>query len=61
MMDKLYQYVSTKENVGINLCRISIAIVFMWIGLLKFIPYEADSIVPFVANSPFIPVIIEDA
>ena len=34
MMDKLYQYVSTKENVGINLCRISIAIVFMWIGLL---------------------------
>lgn len=30
MMDKLYQYVSTKENVGINLCRISIAIVFMW-------------------------------
>ena len=37
-MDKLYQYVSTKENVGINLCRISIAIVFMWIGLLKFIP-----------------------
>lgn len=53
MMDKLYQYVSTKENVGINLCRISIAIVFMWIGLLKFIPYEADSIVPFVANSPF--------
>lgn len=53
MMDKLYQYVSTKEHLGINLCRISIAIVFMWIGLLKFIPYEADSIVPFVANSPF--------
>src|SRR4029077_13990106 len=32
--------------------RISIAIVFLWIGALKFVPYEADSITPFVANSP---------
>jgi len=23
-----------------------------WIGGLKFVPYEAESIVPFVANSP---------
>lgn len=53
MISKTYQYFSTKENIGVNLCRISIAIVFMWIGILKFIPYEADSIVPFVANSPF--------
>ncbi|MGQ7111679.1 DUF417 family protein, partial [Escherichia sp. TWPC-MK] len=35
-----------------KLVRLSIAIVFMWIGLLKFVPYEADSITPFVANSP---------
>lgn len=40
------------ERWGVHLCRISIAIVFLWIGWLKFIPYEADSIVPFVANSP---------
>jgi uncharacterized membrane protein YkgB len=32
--------------------RIAIAIVFLWIGGLKFAPYEADSITPFVANSP---------
>ena len=32
--------------------RIAIAIVFLWIGALKFVPYEADSITPFVANSP---------
>jgi uncharacterized membrane protein YkgB len=32
--------------------RIAIAIVFFWIGALKFAPYEADSITPFVANSP---------
>ncbi|GGF85634.1 membrane protein [Azorhizobium oxalatiphilum] len=33
--------------------KIAIAIIFLWIGALKFIPYEADSITPFVANSPF--------
>lgn len=56
----IYQFLSTRQNVGINLCRISIAIVFMWIGLLKFIPYEADSIVPFVANSPFMSFLYND-
>jgi uncharacterized membrane protein YkgB len=40
------------ERLGPNLMRIAIAIVFMWIGMLKFFPYEADSITPFVANSP---------
>lgn len=40
------------ERLGPNLMRIAIAIVFMWIGALKFVPYEADSITPFVANSP---------
>jgi uncharacterized membrane protein YkgB len=32
--------------------KIAIAVVFLWIGALKFVPYEADSITPFVANSP---------
>ncbi len=45
--------IAQSESLGVHLCRISIAIVFLWIGWLKFIPYEADSIVPFVANSPF--------
>ena len=35
-----------------HLLRIAIAIVFLWIGELKFAPCEADSITPFVANSP---------
>jgi uncharacterized membrane protein YkgB len=34
--------------------RIAIALVFLWIGALKFFPYEADSITPFVANSPLL-------
>lgn len=44
---------STRSNrIGIAATRIAIAVVFIWIGLLKFVPYEADSITPFVANSP---------
>lgn len=37
----------------INLIRISIFVVMAWIGGLKAFQYEADGIVPFVANSPF--------
>src|SRR6267142_5424500 len=40
------------DRIGIGAMRIAIAIVFLWIGALKFVPYEADSITPFVANSP---------
>lgn len=41
------------QNLGINLLRVAILIVFVWIGGLKFWNYEAEGIVPFVANSPF--------
>src|SRR6202171_2058582 len=40
------------DRFGAHLMRIAIAIVFFWIGALKFVPYEADSITPFVASSP---------
>lgn len=40
------------DRFGSHAMRIAIAIVFLWIGALKFAPYEADSITPFVANSP---------
>ncbi|MFK8254111.1 reactive chlorine resistance membrane protein RclC [Ancylobacter terrae] len=40
-------------RLGIAGMKIAIAIIFLWIGALKFVPYEADSITPFVANSPF--------
>jgi reactive chlorine resistance protein C len=45
--------IAHSDRVGIHLMRVAIAIVFLWIGALKFVPYEADSITPFVANSPF--------
>lgn len=44
---------ASAQQVGINLIRVAILIIFVWIGGLKFWNYEAEGIVPFVANSPF--------
>jgi len=41
------------DQIGKKVTRFGIVIVFLWIGGLKFFTYEADGIVPFVANSPF--------
>ncbi|EKY00550.1 hypothetical protein HMPREF9151_01231 [Hoylesella saccharolytica F0055] len=56
MKDKiimLLTFAANLKSVGLNLIRVAILIVFVWIGGLKFTHYEADGIVPFVANSPF--------
>jgi uncharacterized membrane protein YkgB len=50
--DRFLNISSRGDKLGVNLLRISIAIVFIWIGLLKFVPYEADSITPLVAHNP---------
>lgn len=47
------QFISKLDTLGTHLMRLAIAMVFLWIGALKFAPYAADSITPFVANSPF--------
>ncbi len=44
---------ASAQKLGINLIRVAILIIFVWIGGLKFWNYEAEGIVPFVANSPF--------
>jgi uncharacterized membrane protein YkgB len=56
-MNKLINLISkilvNSEKKWINFMRIAIFIVMAWIGGLKVCQYEADGIVPFVANSPF--------
>lgn len=52
-INNLLSSLSRADRLGVNLVRISIAAVFIWIGLLKFVPFEADSITPMVAHSPF--------
>lgn len=41
------------QKFGLGLLRVAILVIFVWIGGLKFFNYEAEGIVPFVANSPF--------
>lgn len=43
---------SRAGSFGIHFSRFAVALVLIWIGALKFADYEADGIVPFVANSP---------
>jgi uncharacterized membrane protein YkgB len=51
-LNTLLHKASRLDKLGIQLIRVGVAIIFIWIGALKFVPYEADSITPFVANSP---------
>lgn len=50
---RLYNRLLKLDAYFFNFLRISIFIVMAWIGGLKAFQYEADGIVPFVANSPF--------
>lgn len=49
---RIYSAASSLDRFGMSLLRLALVIVLVWIGGLKFAKYEADSIVPLVANSP---------
>jgi uncharacterized membrane protein YkgB len=51
-MKKFIEYLANSQQNFIHVTRIAIFIVMAWIGGLKVYQYEADGIVPFVANSP---------
>ena len=48
----LYRFASRFDRVGMAVLRMGLILVLLWIGGLKFAKYEADGIVPLVANSP---------
>lgn len=50
--NSIYHRLLQLDTYFFNFLRISIFIVMAWIGGLKAFHYEADGIVPFVANSP---------
>lgn len=52
-MKNLILLLATSQRFFIHALRVAICIVMAWIGGLKIYQYEADGIVPFVANSPF--------
>src|ERR1700682_3781746 len=49
---RLYIKAASLDRFGMNMLRLGLIIVLVWIGGLKFASYEADGIVPLVANSP---------
>ncbi len=51
-MVRLFELAARMDRVGVTLTRAGLIVVLLWIGGLKAFPYEADGIVPFVANSP---------
>lgn len=50
---EVIKIIASGQKYFINFIRIAIFIVMAWIGGLKAFQYEADGIVPFVINSPF--------
>ncbi len=42
------------ENLGSKTIRYGLALVLIWIGILKFTSYEAEGIKPLVENSPLL-------
>jgi uncharacterized membrane protein YkgB len=52
-MNTIISVLAKAQPKLINFLRLSIFIVMAWIGGLKAFQYEADGIIPFVANSPF--------
>ena len=53
MKTSIINSIANLDQLGKKVIRFGIVVVFLWIGGLKFFTYEADGIVPFVANSPF--------
>jgi reactive chlorine resistance protein C len=49
---RIYERAARLDRVGMGVLRLGLVIVLCWIGGLKFADYEADGIVPLVANSP---------
>jgi uncharacterized membrane protein YkgB len=49
---KLFELASRLDKAGVAVTRLGLIVVLLWIGGLKAFRYEADGIVPFVANSP---------
>ena len=43
---------ASTQKLGVNLIRVAILVIFVWIGGLKFWNYEAEGIVPLCGEQP---------
>lgn len=59
-MRKLFELAARADKTGMIVTRLGLIVVLLWIGGLKAFRYEADGIVPFVANSPLMSFLYAD-
>lgn len=52
LIGSVYLAAASLDRFGFTMLRLGVVVVLGWIGGLKFANYEAEGIVPFVANSP---------
>jgi uncharacterized membrane protein YkgB len=52
MTKTVFEVMANASQLGIGVTRLGLIVVLLWIGGLKIARYEAEGIVPFVANSP---------
>jgi len=52
IVESLYRTAAQLDRFGFAMLRLGLVVVLCWIGGLKAANYEAEGIVPFVANSP---------
>lgn len=57
---KFLQIASRADRLGVTVTRAGLIVVLLWIGGLKAFKYEADGIIPFVANSPTMNFLLND-
>jgi uncharacterized membrane protein YkgB len=53
-LNELTTLASRADRLGVSVTRLGLIVVLLWIGGQKVTRFEADGIVPFVANSPFL-------
>lgn len=59
-MKNFYIQLANLQHQFINFLRVAVFIVMAWIGGLKAFDYEAEGIVPFVINSPFMSFLVHE-
>lgn len=52
LTERIFELAASIDRLGLVITRFGLVVVLVWIGGLKVYQYEADGIVPFVANSP---------
>lgn len=54
VFDRLGTYGNAISRLGSWASTVTLAIIFLWFGNMKFIPFEAEGLQPIIANNPLI-------